>query len=102
MTEFNKKNIDRLFSTLNAKKSVFFLCIFVLCSYQQPESDEEIYNRKVLNANGSSLDDFTLNIAKSFLNRPYKAKTLEGNATERLVVNLREFDCNTFVESCID
>jgi hypothetical protein len=101
MTKFNKKNIDRLVSIFNAKKSVFFLCIFVLCSYQNPESDEEIYNRKVLNANGSSLDDFTLNIAKSFLNRPYKARSLEGNPTEKLVVNLREFDCNTFVESCI-
>lgn len=68
--------------------------------YQQ-ESDEEIYNRKVQNAKGIALDDFTLNIAKSFLNRPYKARTLEGNQTEQLVVNLREFDCSTFVESCI-
>jgi Protein of unknown function (DUF1460) len=68
--------------------------------YQQ-ESDEDIYNRKVQNAKGVALDDFTLNIAKSFLNRPYKARTLEGNQNEKLVVNLREFDCSTFVESCI-
>jgi Protein of unknown function (DUF1460) len=67
----------------------------------QQESDEEIYNRKIQNAKGVALDDFTLNIAKSFLNRPYKAHTLEGNQTEKLVVNLREFDCSTFVESCI-
>ena len=65
------------------------------------ESDEEIYNRKIQNAKGVALDDFTLNIAKSFLNRPYKAHTLEGNQNEKLVVNLREFDCSTFVESCI-
>lgn len=70
-------------------------------TFQQTETNEEIYNRKIQNAQGSSLDDFTLNIAKSFLNRPYKAKTLEGNTTEKLVVNLREFDCATFVESCI-
>ena len=68
--------------------------------YQQ-ETDEEIYNRKVQTAKGVALDDFTLNIAKSFLNRPYKAHTLEGSQTEKLVVNLREFDCSTFVESCI-
>ena len=68
--------------------------------YQQ-ETDEEVYNRKVQTAKGVALDDFTLNIAKSFLNRPYKAHTLEGNQTEKLVVNLREFDCSTFVESCI-
>lgn len=65
------------------------------------ESDEDIYNRKVQNAKGVALDDFTLNIAKSFLNRPYKAHTLEGSQTEKLVVNLREFDCSTFVETCI-
>jgi hypothetical protein len=67
----------------------------------QQETDEEIYNRKVQNAKGAALDDFTLNIAKSFLNRPYKAHTLEGNQNEKLVTNLREFDCSTFVESCI-
>ncbi|MBC7409925.1 MAG: DUF1460 domain-containing protein [Arcicella sp.] len=67
----------------------------------QQETDEEIYNRKVQNAKGVALDDFTLNIAKSFLNRPYKAHTLEGNQNEKLVTNLREFDCSTFVESCI-
>jgi hypothetical protein len=68
--------------------------------YQQ-ESDEEIFNRKIQNAQGVALDDFTLNIAKSFLNRPYKAHTLEGNSTEKLVVNLRDFDCSTYVETCI-
>jgi hypothetical protein len=88
-------------------KAVCFLSIFVSISFSlnskphQQESDEEIYNRKVQNAKGSALDDFTLNIAKSFLNRPYKANTLEGNQTEKLVVNLREFDCSTFVETCI-
>jgi hypothetical protein len=101
MTVSNKKNIDRLFSITYAKKSVFFLCLFVFCSFQQDETDVEIYNQKIQNAQGTALDDFTLNIAKSFLNRPYKARTLEGNSTEKLVVNLHEFDCTTFVESCI-
>jgi hypothetical protein len=65
------------------------------------DTDEDIYHRKVRSAQGVALEDFTLNIAKSFLNRPYKAHTLEGNQNEKLVVNLREFDCATFVESCI-
>lgn len=101
MNVFNKKNIDSLFSLFTAKTTVFFLYLFVMSSFQQAESDEEIYNRKILNAKGSSLDDFTLTIAKSFLNRPYKAHTLEGNTPEKLVVNLREFDCLSFVETCI-
>jgi hypothetical protein len=96
-----KKNIGRLFSKLNTKKSAFFLCLLLLCSFQQPEADDVIYLRKIQNAQGTALDDFTLNIAKSFLNRPYKAHTLEGNSTEKLVVNLREFDCTTFIETCI-
>jgi Protein of unknown function (DUF1460) len=101
MLPITKRNFDRFFSLSYAKKSVFFLCLSLLFSFTQDESDEEIYNRKIQNAQGSALDDFTLNIAKSFLNRPYKAHTLEGNSSEKLVVNLREFDCTTFVETCI-
>jgi len=39
-------------------------------------------------------------IGNSFKGAPYKAHTLEKE-TEELVVNLREFDCTTFVESCL-
>ncbi len=94
--------------SLNLTCKVF--CVFnVLLLFNNPlnsrpfqqETDEEIYNRKVQNAKGAALDDFTLNIAKSFLNRAYKAHTLEGNQNEKLITNLREFDCSTFVESCI-
>ena len=35
-----------------------------------------------------------------FLNRPYFGGTLEQKGNERLVINLREFDCTTFVENC--
>lgn len=100
----NKKSLASQFMTY---KAFCFLIILIALSFSlnsKPylqESDEDIYNRKVQNAKGVALDDFTLNIAKSFLNRPYKAHTLEGNQTEKLVVNLREFDCSTFVESCI-
>ncbi len=100
----NKKSLA---SNLLTCKAFCFLIILISISFSlnsksyQQESDEEIYNRKVQNAKGVALDDFTLNIAKSFLNRPYKAHTLEGNQTEKLVINLREFDCSTFVETCI-
>jgi hypothetical protein len=105
----NKINVykNSLASQKATCKAVCFLAILILVSFSlnskpyQQESDEEIYNRKVQNAKGVALDDFTLNIAKSFLNRPYKAHTLEGNQTEKLVINLREFDCSTFVETCI-
>ncbi len=40
----------------------------------------------------------TLAVAKSFLGAPYVTGTLEGNAREQLVVNLRQLDCWTLVE----
>lgn len=39
--------------------------------------------------------------ATFFLGKPYVAHTLEITDEERLVVNLREFDCTTFVETVI-
>lgn len=39
--------------------------------------------------------------AEFFLDRPYVSATLDQNKNEALVVNLREFDCVTFIESVI-
>lgn len=38
---------------------------------------------------------------KQFCGVPYVAKTLERNKTERLIVNLRQLDCTTFVETTL-
>lgn len=98
-----------LTSQFSTRKAFYFTVLASFLSFTiisrtydfQELNDEEIYNKKINNAQGSALDDFTLNIAKSFLNRPYKAHTLDVNSSEKLVVNLRDFDCSTFVESCI-
>lgn len=37
--------------------------------------------------------------AQQLTDIPYKAKTLEGNKKERLVINLQELDCTTYVET---
>ena len=42
----------------------------------------------------------TLAAARYFVGRPYVASTLEREP-ERLVVNLREWDCTTLVESAV-
>jgi len=44
-------------------------------------------------------DAGTLWFARQFLGRPYVAHTLEVNATEQLVVNTRQLDCTTLVET---
>lgn len=48
-----------------------------------------------------SFGELIINTAKFFLNKPYVASTLEVSENEKLVVNLRELDCTTFVENCI-
>ena len=58
------------------------------------ESDSVMVER--LLADG---DTTTLYYARRLLDRPYVAHTLEVNDTERLVVNLRQLDCTTLVET---
>jgi hypothetical protein len=40
-------------------------------------------------------------IGMSFLGTPYTSATLENGNEEKLVINLRELDCTTFVETCL-
>ena len=45
--------------------------------------------------------NLVLFFARKFLGVPYVASTLENNADERLVINLRQLDCTTFVENVL-
>ncbi len=40
-------------------------------------------------------------VGKSFLETPYVAHTLENGKDEKLIINLKEFDCTTFAENCL-
>lgn len=103
MRKINFSSLNQNLASLIKPCKVFvFSSVLVLgSSFQQPLSDEEIYQKKIQQAQGSNMHEYTLNIAKGFLNRPYKAYTLESKEEEKLVVNLKEFDCSTFVESCV-
>ncbi len=48
-----------------------------------------------------SLDSVIIEVALFFQGSPYVANTLEQEGPEQLVVNLREFDCATYVESVL-
>lgn len=61
----------------------------------------ESYLKTFESKKDQSISALTIETAKYFLGRPYVAHTLEVNDEEKLVVNLREFDCTTFVESCM-
>ena len=48
-----------------------------------------------------SVGDLIVEVGLHFLDAPYEAGTLEQKGPERLVVNLRAFDCVTFVENAV-
>lgn len=46
-------------------------------------------------------DNLVMHFARKFTDIPYVAHTLEVNEKEQLVVNLRELDCTTYVETVL-
>ena len=50
---------------------------------------------------GEAPGDLMIRTALFFLHTPYVGATLEIGEEEQLVVNLRELDCTTFMESCV-
>jgi hypothetical protein len=48
-----------------------------------------------------SIGELVVLTGKEFIGTPYVAKTLEKGEKESLVINLREFDCTTLVESSL-
>ncbi len=45
--------------------------------------------------------DLIVKIGSTFIETPYVASTLENGYEEKLVINLCELDCTTFVETCL-
>lgn len=71
--------------------------------YQQ--MDTILFNRYIQTMEpkkSSSVGDLMVQTAVYLMDSPYVPKTLEaGGKTEKLVVNLRQFDCVTLVETCM-
>lgn len=68
--------------------------------------DQSIFNsiRKIAQKRSfSSLEsaDRILEVGKMFLQTPYVGGTLEADGDEKLVVNLRELDCTTYLENVV-
>lgn len=64
-------------------------------------ADVEIWRSKIRIAAKAPISLRVTAIAKSFIHTPYQAHTLEFTPNEQLIVNLRELDCTTFVESTL-
>ncbi|MFV0420091.1 MAG: N-acetylmuramoyl-L-alanine amidase-like domain-containing protein [Dysgonomonas sp.] len=61
----------------------------------------EAYVKQFTKERDKPFEEVLINTTKLFLGKPYVASTLEASENEGLVINLREFDCTTFVENCI-
>jgi len=98
------------------KKIILFLitCTFVLQMKAQstvpqytPEDSIRVMNllqsAEKDAANDTTAGQTMLRIGRAIekMNIPYVAHTLEPNDQERLIINLRELDCTTFVESAM-
>lgn len=93
---------------------LFFSCFLILCLTAPvvlaaprilvTPKDQSILQEKLDKFSGEnklSVGELILKIGLDFSGTPYTAKTLDLDLEEDLVINLREFDCTTFVESCL-
>ena len=66
--------------------------------------DREIFNALSQNFDrdkAGAAGERILALGRHFLGAPYAARTLEKDGPEALVINLRQFDCFTFVENIV-
>jgi len=68
--------------------------------------DIEIYNDLIetvrrKSSKSTSIGDLMIIVGTYFMGFPYTGKTLEEEGAEHLVINLRQFDCFTFVENTV-
>ena len=67
-------------------------------------ADRALFNIKMESLkkiNASSMGNRIIAVGTSFLGTPYVEKTLEVGEKETLVINLKGFDCTTFVENVL-
>lgn len=80
-----------------------------LLQAQQPDRimqavDKRIAEEKLSSFSSKSnvpVSELITEIGLSFIGTPYASATLENGLKERMVINLRELDCTTFVENCL-
>ncbi len=85
--------VQKLFATL-------FLLLFSLAGQAQGVVLSSNLNSLTL-VGGKTLAETTIKIGRQFIGTPYTPHTLDVNPTEQLVVNVREFDCTTYLETVL-
>ena len=62
---------------------------------------DDVREKKAAGELSEGIGDVVVYIARKFIGIPYVGHTLEINDRERLVVNLRQLDCTTYVENVV-
>ena len=84
--------------------TIVLACCCQMAFAQQPPSYSQRDSIKVVELLASAKqlqpdDNLILHFARQLLDIPYVAKTLEKYPKERLIVNLTQLDCTTYVEN---
>lgn len=100
-----RARIERIKMDFDIRINPFYLCSIVfalltLTSWSLIDLNQAIFSEKIKLEKGATKAETAIIIAKSFTGNPYVAHTLE-QTPEKLVCNLAEFDCYTFVESVL-
>lgn len=93
------------------KQQIILILFFIagaynLCTAQiaYTKADSVIYTKYIAEFSkhkDKPMNELIVLTGKYFLGKPYVGATLEKNTEEQLIVNLKEFDCTTFVENSI-
>ena len=83
---------------------LFFSCTCISTSQDLvcSEADQDIFENKIsqlIKLDETEMGTTIVSVGKTFVGSPYVAQTLEIRQKESLIVNLREFDCTTYVEN---
>ena len=85
-----------------ARKSLLILLLsFSALSCCRAQQDSVLVERLLERGKREATQPLHLWYARQFLGTPYVGQTLEVNPQEQLVVNLRQLDCTTFVETAL-
>ena len=79
--------------------TAFFLLIGSSAVLAQKLTSDELHQLTIVG--GKTAAETAVNIGKRFIGRPYVPHTLDAAPTETLVVNVRAFDCTTYLETVL-
>ena len=91
-----------MFNHLHARKGrnivALIFALLTLGFIPKLEDPKQVFLEKMSKVSSGTTPELTLRMAETFLDVPYVAQTLEGNATEQLVCRFDALDCTTLVD----